>query len=228
MKTNRRYFNLVKGETKFGTLKAQSGEVAKLYLYDEISWFGVTAADFVGELSALNDVELHVNSPGGDVFEGLAMLNSLRAHPGKVTAIVDGIAASAASFLLMGADEVVMRPNTELMIHDAWGLCLGNEEDMRDTADRLAKVSDNIADIYAKRAGGELAEWRATMRAEKWYSPDEAVSAGLADRVDGGTGDSNLAFDLSKFKARAEPAEPAQVEELEWSAAAFLEALKGA
>lgn len=229
MKHERRIFNLTAGATRFGTVKAQADEARKVYLYDEISWFGVTAADFVSELANLgsDDFELHVNSPGGDVFEGLAMLNTLRAYPGRVTAVVDGIAASAASFLVMGADEVVMQPNSELMIHDAWGLCLGNSADMIDTAERLNKVSDNIADIYSKRAGGDVGQWRDVMRAEKWYSHDEAVSAGLADRVSSVANKQDaLTFDLSRFAARA-PA-PVADEPISWDPNEFLRALKEA
>lgn len=208
MKQSRRLFNLVKGEPY---LKAQATEgAASLYLYDEISYFGVTAADFVAELSELGgqDFTLHVNSPGGDVFEGLAMLNSLRAYKGKVTVYVDGLAASAASFLIMGADEVVMCANSELMIHDAWGMCLGNAADMVDMAQRLDKVSDNIADVYAGRGTDTRAAWRERMRAEAWYGPDEAVAVGLADRALTKTvpsDDGAVAYDLSRFKNHKTP-----------------------
>lgn len=206
MKTNRRLFNLVHGDPRFELKSATKTAAASMYLYDEISPFGVTAADFVSEISMLGgqDFNLYVNSPGGDVFEGLAMLNTLRAYPGKVTGYVDAIAASAASFILMGCDEVVMRRNSELMIHDAWGMCIGNAEDMVDMAGRLDKVSDNIADVYGAKAGGSVADWRGRMKAEAWLSADEAVELGLADRVDGAGQDvSNaLAFDLTRFKNR--------------------------
>ncbi len=228
MKDGRRLFNLVRGETRFGYKAEANAETKRVYLYDEISWFGVTAADFVSELASLGgqDFELHVNSPGGDVFEGLAMLNSLRAYPGNVTAVVDGIAASAASFLIMGANEIVMQKNTELMIHDAWGLCIGNSADMRDTADRLDKVSDNIADIYSGRTGDPVTEWRDRMRAEVWYSANEAVEVGLATRVADSQGDASaLAFDLSRFNNRKTP-ETAQ--SVSWNASEFLRALKEA
>lgn len=206
MKTNRRLFNLVKGDARFELKAATKTTTATMYLYDEISVFGVTAGDFVAEMSALggSDFDLHINSPGGDVFDGLAILNTLRAYPGKVTAYVDGIAASAASFILCGADEVIMGRNSELMIHDAWGMCLGNAADMIDMAGRLDKVSDNIADIYAAKGGGPVAGWRSRMKDEAWMSADEAVELGLADKVDGaGQTDANaLAYDLTRFKNR--------------------------
>ena len=165
--------------------------VAKLRLYDPIDdWggdWGVSAKEFAVALAALPEdvhtIHLHINSPGGMVFEGVAILNQLRQHQAKVVAIVDGLAASAASFIACGADEVQMSPNTQLMIHDAWGLAIGNAATMRDAGDLLDRLSDNIAAVYAAKAGGTTDEWRAAMLAESWYSADEAVAAGLADAV---------------------------------------------
>jgi ATP-dependent protease ClpP protease subunit len=170
---------------------AASPTSATLRLYDPIDadggeW-GVSAKEFAASLDSLDkgvrEIQLRINSPGGDVFEGLAILNALRDHPAKVVAVVDGVAASAASFVAMAADEVLMSRNTEMMIHDASGLALGNANVMHDMAGRLDKISDNIADVYASRAGGTVEEWRKAMLAETWYSADEAVEAGLADRV---------------------------------------------
>lgn len=163
----------------------------KLFLYDPIDsyggFWGVSAREFVEALAGLpantNEIRLHINSPGGEVFEGIAILNALRNHPAKVVAVIDGLAASAASFIATGADEVVMGQNTELMIHDAWGIAIGPAEDMRDMANRLDSLSDNIASIYTAKAGGSVADWRSHMLAETWYSADEAVAAGLADSV---------------------------------------------
>ncbi|OMH30645.1 head maturation protease, ClpP-related [Tersicoccus sp. Bi-70] len=187
---------------------------ATLAIYDPIdSWggdWGVSAKEFTAALAALPDttteIRLHLNSPGGEVFEAVTMLNQLRAHPARVVAVVDGLAASAASFLAAGADEVVMGRNTQLMVHDASGLVIGNAGDMHQMAGVLDKLSDNIASIYAERAGGEIKDWRDVMLAETWFTAEEAVAAGLADRVD--TGDDAAAgtepaptnrFDLSIF-----------------------------
>ncbi len=224
MRTNRRLFNLVQGDARFDSKISNAAgpgddNAISLYLYDEISPFGVLAADFVAELAGFGGqpFNLHVNSPGGDVFEGLAMLNTLRAYPGRVTAYVDGIAASAASFILMGADEVVMARNSELMIHDAWGMCLGNASDMVDMAQRLDKVSDNIADVYASRAGKTTEHWRNEMKAESWYGADEAVAAGLATRSLNASSSTEgaVAYDLSRFanhkKITQTPVPPAPV-----------------
>lgn len=198
------------------------GSTAVMRLYDPVdSWggpWGVSAREFVDALDELGDevttIELHVNSPGGEVFEGIAILNALRQHRARVVTVVDGLAASAASFIAMAGDEVVMAGNTELMIHDAWGLAIGNAEDMRDMATRLDQLSDNIAGVYARRSGTPVAQWRTAMLAETWYSAEEAVAAGLADRVEYGdsTGDApSNAFDLSMFRhagRREAPAPP--------------------
>ncbi|KRE72592.1 head maturation protease, ClpP-related [Arthrobacter sp. Soil762] len=186
----------------------EAGTSAEVYIYDVIdSFWGVNAGDFVKELQALDveTINLRVNSPGGSVFDGVAIMNALRRHQAKVVATVDGLAASAASFIIQAADEVVMGKNTELMIHDASALCWGNAKDMADTAEILNRISGTIAGIYAERAGGTADEWREAMLAETWYTAEEAVEAGLADRIDEGEAESTddteatNRFDLSIF-----------------------------
>lgn len=181
---------------------------ARIDLYDEIGYWGITGRDFVRDLQALEDVEtieLHISSPGGDVFDGILITNALRQHPARVVATVDGLAASAASFIVAGAaDEVVMARNSELMVHDAWGMAIGNAADMRKLAEDLDRISNNIASMYADKAGGEIADWRDVMLAETWFSAEEAVEAGLADRVEAKRDDTadapaKAAFDLSVF-----------------------------
>lgn len=188
--------------------------VAKLRLYDPIDdWggdWGVSAKEFAVALGALptdvHTIHLHINSPGGMVFEGVTILNQLRQHAARIVAVVDGLAASAASFIACGADEVQMAPNTQLMIHDAWGLAIGNAATMREAGDLLDRLSDNIASVYAAKAGGTTEEWRTAMLAESWYSAEEAVTAGLADSVVGQVADADkvakalASCDLSSFK----------------------------
>lgn len=214
----------IRAEVPEGTIE---DGVASLRLYDPIdSWggyWGVSAKEFAAvldEISDASEIRLHINSPGGEVWEAIAILNALRRHPARIVAVVDGIAASAASFIATGADEVVMGRNSELMIHDAWGIGIGPAADLRDLADRLDKMSDNIASIYATKAGGTVADWREAMLAETWYSADEAVAAGLADRVEGVDQDdaAKAAHDLSMFRhagrARApEPTMPSKPEQ---------------
>lgn len=165
--------------------------VTSLHLYDPIDdWggaWGVSAKEFAESLAQIPDdvhtIRLHINSPGGMVFEAVTILNQLRQHRARVVAIVDGLAASAASFIAAGADELLMAPNTQLMIHDAWGICIGAATDMRKTGDLLDRLSDNIAAIYAEKTNSDPEDWRTAMLAESWYSAEEAVAAGLADAV---------------------------------------------
>lgn len=189
--------------------------VATIRLYDIIdSWgeyWGVNAKEFVAildELQGVNEIQLRINSPGGDVFEAIAIMNALRAHSARVVAIVDGIAASAASFIAASADELVMSKNSELMIHDAWGVCVGNATDMTAMAAVLDHLSDNIASVYAEKAGADTEAWRALMTAETWLSADEAVAAGVADRVDGDSAAIENSFDLSLFAHAGRAAAP--------------------
>lgn len=189
------------------------GNEADLYIYDEISWWGFGAQDLVDRLADLDNVTLlnvHINSPGGDVFDGIAIYNVLVGHQATVNVHVDGIAASVASVIAMAGDNITIGRYGQMMIHDAWGACYGNAEDMRQMADLLDKSSDNIAAVYADRAGGDPEAWRDLMKAETWFSAQEAVDAGLADEVaplrGADTDDeedeevSNRVHDLSRFR----------------------------
>lgn len=180
---------------------ANDPDATDIYIYDEISWWGISADQFSRELREVTTktINLHLNSPGGDVFDGIAIHNVLRYHPARVIARVEGIAASIASVIAMAGDEVVMAPHSMMMIHDAWGVAIGNAGEMRDTADILDKLSENLADIYREQAGGKLSQWRNKMLEETWYSDQEAVDAGLADRIDDGAEPAKAKFDLSRF-----------------------------
>lgn len=185
---------------------------SEILIYDEIGYWGVTASDFVRDLTALDTeaITVRVNSPGGDVFDGIAILNALRGHKAKITTIVDGLAASAASFIAMAGNEIVMRRNAEMMIHDPSAFGGGSATEHRDLAQQLERIGDNIASIYAERAGGTTAQWREAMLAETWYSAQEAVEAGLADRIDGPAEDSaKNNFDLTVFNYAGRRAAPA-------------------
>ncbi len=170
---------------------------AELWLYDEIGPWGTTATDVATALSGLagQRVTVRINSPGGSVFDGIAIYNLIAGHPGGADVVVDSLAASAASFIAMAGETVTMRPHSRMMIHDAIGACLGNAADMRETATLLDDLSDNIAGMYAGRSGevgGEVADWRERMKAETWLSPEAAAELGLVDAVEeegGGTGE---------------------------------------
>ncbi len=169
------------------TIRNVSETAAEIFIYDEIGHFGVSANDFISELRELkaSKIALHINSPGGEVFDGVAIFNALKRHNAAITVWVDGIAASSASFIAMAGDEVVMAAHSQMVIHEASGLCMGPADDMHQLADFLDKTSNNIASFYAERAGGSIKEWRALMKEETLFSDEEAVEAGLADRVDG-------------------------------------------
>lgn len=200
--------------------RTTSDGVAVLRLYDPIDSYGgpwgISAKEFVQVLDELPDdtsrIELRINCPGGEVWEGLAILNALRAHPATTVAKVEGIAASAASFIAASCDELEMAPNSELMVHRAWGLALGNAEDMQKMADDLDHEDRNLASIYAAKSGGTVDEWLAIMSAETWFSAEEAVAAKLADRVGGTPADEKTKnrFDLKVFNLAGRWAPAAQ------------------
>ncbi|GAA2360885.1 hypothetical protein Cme02nite_38270 [Catellatospora methionotrophica] len=163
----------------------RAGDVAEIYLYSEIGGWGVTAAQFVQELAQVKapTVDLHINSPGGDAFDGVAIYNALVASKKRINVHVDGLAASIASVIAMAGSTVTMGRGSQMMIHDAHGFAVGNVDAMRAYIELLDRTSADIAGFYAGKAGGTAAEWRTRMKAETWYSAEEAVKAGLADDV---------------------------------------------
>ncbi|MCA3711326.1 head maturation protease, ClpP-related [Phenylobacterium sp.] len=185
----RQLHRLIQANRGRGAFRAEGN---RLVVYDVIvasdsdaAWLGgISAEAFARELRAMaGDVELRINSPGGDVFAARAMAQAMREHPGKITAHVDGVAASAASLLAVSASETVMAPGAMMMIHEAWTIALGNKGDFLATAALLEKIDASIVETYQAKAGGDPAEWAALMAAETWYTGAEAVEAGLADRV---------------------------------------------
>ncbi len=167
------------------------GEVPVIRIYDVLdSWggfWGVSATEVAAALDAIPadtaTLEVHLNSPGGQASEGVAIANLLRQHPARVVAVVDGLAASAASMVAMGANEVVMAPSSQMLVHEASGGAWGTADVLAQQSRALDHLSDSYAAGYAGKAGGDVAFWREVMRAETWYSPAEAIAAGLADRL---------------------------------------------
>jgi len=195
-------------ERPWYTISAKAEE-ADLYIYDEIGagFFeeGVTARALVAELAALEvaSIALHINSPGGSVFEGQAIFNAIRSHPARVTTYIDGVAASIASVVALAGDRVVMAANALFMIHDPFAAVIGTAADMRHMAEVLDQVTGTIRRTYlAKTRMAEDALARA-MGEETWYGAREALEAGFVDEVReplalaaGGV----RVFDLSRFK----------------------------
>jgi ATP-dependent protease ClpP protease subunit len=161
-------------------------EGAEVAIYDEIGAFGVTAKAFLAELGAIPDevpITLRINSPGGSVFDAVAIHNALTRHPAGVTAWIDGIAASAASYVAMAAGEVVMPENAFLMVHDPTGMALGTADDMRAMAEALEKIKTSLVAGYAAKSGRPDAEIAELMRKETWLDAAEAVELSFADRL---------------------------------------------
>ncbi len=179
-----------------------------IYLYDFIAgskaeaefWGGISAEGFADMLNGMEgEVHLRIDSPGGDVFGGRAISQAIREYDGKVTAHIDGLAASAASYIAIAADEVIAAPGAFMMIHNSWTLVVGNAQDMRERADLMDKIDASIAASYAAR-GDKDADWTAMMAAETWLTGEEALALGLVDTVVDESGAKDLAnWDLSAF-----------------------------
>ena len=157
-----------------------------LLIYGDIGWEN-TAKQVQEKLNEFDGapVRVRINSGGGDVYEGIAILNTLRAYAGDITVVIESLAASAASFIAVGIGErVVIRSNAELMIHKAWTMLSGNSDDIDKKRDYLARQDMKLASIYAEKAGGELDDWLQAMSAETWYTAEEALEAGLVDAIE--------------------------------------------
>jgi len=183
---------------------------ARVDIYDDIGaggWFseGYTPSSFADAIKGVSGpLDVHINSGGGDVSDGIAIASAIRAYPGRKRTVVDGMAASIASVIAQAGDERIVEPGAMLMIHDPLTACMGNQADFEKVAETLGKHGDNLAQQYADRSGTKsAAEWREVMRQEAWYTADEAVAAGLADRV--GTAEARLpqGIDVDALAARA-------------------------
>lgn len=179
---------------------------------DAYWWGGVSAQAFARDLRSLTEadtVHVRLSSPGGDVFAGVAMAQAIRECRASVIVHIDGQAASAASVVVAAAPRSVIAPGGMVMIHNAWTIAVGNERDMRQTADVLGKVDGEIAVAYQAKAGGDVDQWRAAMAVETWYTGAEAVAAGLVSEV-ASAAPANAAakavFDLSAFGRAPAPA----------------------
>lgn len=194
-------------------IENKAGEPAALYIFDEInSMWGIGAQEVVDQLKTIDasQIDVHINSPGGNVFDGIAIMNALRNHKANITVKVDGLAASIASVIAMAGDSIVMSLGSQMMVHNPSGIAMGDAKTMRELADTLDKSRASIASIYADRAGGTIDAWGTAMDAETWYTAQEAVDAGLADKVDDSSQAEDIAakFDLSIFNHAGRSAAP--------------------
>ncbi|EAM2925538.1 Clp protease ClpP [Salmonella enterica] len=172
-----------------GGIKAAATDDNSISVFDVIGqdyWGeGVTAKRIAGALRAMNgaDVTVNINSPGGDMFEGLAIYNLLREYKGRVTVKVLGIAASAASIIAMAGDDIQIGRGAFLMIHNCWVYAMGNRHDFAELAQSLEPFDTAMADIYAARSGLDIAAVQKLMDAESYIGGSDAVAKGLADSL---------------------------------------------
>lgn len=200
-RTKRPLNRLKNGTTDWFRIQAKADETPALYIYDEIGYFGDSAKALTDALQEVDSdkLDVHLNSPGGDIFDGLAIYQALKSHKAEVTVFVDGLAASIASVIAQAGDRVVMAPKASMMIHDGWTMSVGNAADMRKIADLLDKQSEIIASVYADRTGQPADFWRAQMLIDTWYNAEEALAAGLVDEIEGQEKKVDDPFDLTVY-----------------------------
>lgn len=169
--------------------KAAQDNSAEVFIYEDVGagWFGgVTAKDFANDLRSagkVKTIDVRIASYGGDVIEGLAMYRLLAEHDARVVVHVDSTAASIASVIAMAGEEIIIAEAGSIMIHNAWTIAAGNEDELRAQADQLGATSQQLAEIYAARTKNGLPKIKDWMRAETWFRGKEAVEAGFADSV---------------------------------------------
>jgi len=195
-------------------------EGAEISIYDEIGAYGVSAKAFLADLGKLPDkapLTLRLNSPGGSVFDAVAIYNALQRHAGTVTVAIDGIAASAASYIAMAGDEIIMPENAFLMIHDPSGMVMGTAGDMRAMAEALEKIGASLNKGYAAKSGKSEKDIAALMAAETWFDAADALDMGFADTMAEPVKIA-ASFDVSQFQNTppeivevAKPAEKSEV-----------------
>ena len=185
----------------------EGGGATRVDVYDDIGgdsfWSdGISAKSFSAQLAKVKGpLDVHINSAGGDVADGLAISNTIRRYKGFKRTINDGFAASIASIIFLAGDERVAEPGSMAFVHDPLTLCYGNAAEMAKTAETLDKHGGNLAQIYADRAGGTADEWREVMQAETWYTAEEQVEHGLADKIGDGEAELPAGLDLAAFVA---------------------------
>ena len=182
-------------------IQNKASETADIYIFDKIGMYGVTAQDFIGEIKELKNtpINLRINSLGGDVFNGMAIYNVIKKREAKTTVYIEGIAASIATIIALGADEVVMSENSLFMIHNAWGGTMGDAKDMRKSAETLEKISTELTEIYMKKTGLSYDVVSNMMDEKTWLNSEEAYELGFVDTISDAI---KIAakYDVSKFK----------------------------
>jgi len=173
---------------------------AEIIIYDVVGWPYNDAFDLIRNLGTIKakNISVRINSPGGDVFDGVAIFNALKEHPAHVTTKIEGLAASIASIIALAGDEVQAHKNAMYMVHDPWVLAAGNQYDLREIADILGKIGGNMLDIYYDKSNIGKRELKQMMKDETWFTAAEAKDRGLIDTILD-TGAAKAQFDLSMF-----------------------------
>jgi ATP-dependent protease ClpP protease subunit len=173
---------------------------AEIIIYDVVGWPYNDAFDLIRNLGTIKakNISVRINSPGGDVFDGVAIFNALKEHPAHVTTKIEGLAASIASIIALAGDEVQAHKNAMYMVHDPWVLAAGNQYDLREIADILGKIGGNMLDIYYDKSNIGKRELKQMMKDETWFTAAEAKDRGLIDTILD-TGAAKAKFDLSIY-----------------------------
>tara|TARA_R110001632_G_scaffold28230_3_gene75428 strand:+ start:11541 stop:12515 length:975 start_codon:yes stop_codon:yes gene_type:complete len=167
-------------------IKNLSTDTTEVVIYDEIGQWGIDSKTFIDEIKEISteNVLLRINSPGGSVIDGLSIHDAIKRMPQKVTAQIEGLAASIATIIALGANEITMSQNSLFMIHNVWGGETGGAKDMRKAADLMEKMGDRLVSIYVSKTGRDESEIRNWMDEETWFTADEAIEAGFIDHVE--------------------------------------------
>jgi ATP-dependent protease ClpP protease subunit len=167
---------------------------SQVFIYGDIGDMGLNSADFINDMrNTSGDLEIHINTQGGVVSDGIAIHNALKRHSGRKTVVVDAVAASIGSVIAMAGDEILMSPGSQMMIHEGQGIAGGDADEMRKFADLLDMNSNIIAGFYAEKTGQPADYWRGQMKKETWYNAQQAIKAGLANGMAKPTGITNSA-----------------------------------
>jgi ATP-dependent Clp protease protease subunit len=205
MRINNRSIFKPRARSAYRIDNKKTADETTVYIYDEISWFGIDAKEFVKDFNNITASTIHIriNSPGGSVFDGTTIYNTIKQHKSKTIIHIDGLAASIASVIAMAADEVLMAENSFMMIHEPFSLVIGTAQDMRDEANLLDKVGGTIAKTYMNKTGKEENEIKDMMSGETWMTAQEALDNGFIDAIEQDDEKTNksksIIFDLSAF-----------------------------
>jgi len=195
-----RYWNKSLDKPDWYEIEALSDDEAEILIYDVIGWPFNDAAELVRALAEMKQktITVRINSPGGDVFDSMAIFNVLQSHKSKIVTRIESLVASSASFIALAGKEVQAYKNAMMMIHDPWVFAIGNQYELRETADILEKVSGNMVDIYVSESNVGKKEVKAMLKAETWMTAKEAKEKGFIDTIVDGKA-IKAQFDLSMF-----------------------------